>query len=198
MVNKMKKISLIITAFVLVALLASCSDGKTDNTTTQKATTSSVETTEKKENIVRIAVDKSNLEDPEAFAKEMEEYGAEVQDITGTNGYLLLFSREEHKKLLDEKKNDAIEKFKEYEDNEEHYVDSIEYDDDFRNLKIYVNKEMYEKTGSTTGNIVVASSALAYQMYLEQGQRTSVSVIYSETQEVVSTFTLPMNLNVAQ
>ena len=91
-----------------------------------------------------------------------------------------------------------MEKFKKYEDDESSYVDSVEYDEDFRNLKLFVNKEKYGESGSTTGNIVIASAALSYQMFLEDGQKVSVQVIYSDTQEVVSTFMLPMDLTVAQ
>ena len=86
--------------------------------------------------------------------------------------------------------------FKEYEENDEHYVDSVEFDDDFRNLKVYVDKDKYSSTATATSDIIVASAALSYQMFLEDGQKTVVEVVYSGTEEVVSTFSLPMNISI--
>ncbi len=195
----MKKISLVLLLVLLFSVFSSCGTG--EDTKSSTVDTSSPETTletTQENDIVRIAIDKNSLADPESFIQSMESYGAEVKDVTTTGGYLLLFSKDEHSKLLKDKKAEVLKKFKEYEENGEHYVDSIEYDDDFRNLKIYVNKSLYESTGSTTGNVVVASAALSYQMYLEEGQKTVVNIIYSGTEDIVSTFTLPMNLSVAQ
>ncbi len=195
--NLMRKILSSIALVLSVFLLASCSTGGSSDTPTDSDTTS-VETTEKQEEIVRIAVDKETLADAESFIQSMKDYGAEVNDISGADGYLLVFSKTEHEKLIKDKYDETVKKFKEYEDNEEHYVDTVEYDGDFRNLKIYVDKELYETTANTTSDIVVAAVALSYQLYLEDGQKTSVEVIYSGTDEVVSTFSLPINLSVAQ
>lgn len=193
----MKKVSLLISILLIVSLFTACGTQKVSDTTETSKTTT-VETTAKEEAIVRIAVDKSALADSESFIQSMKDYGAEVNDISGADGYLLVFSKSEHEKLLQDKYDETVKKFKEYEDNEEHYVDSVEYDEDFRNLKIYVDKELYDTTANTTSDIVVAAVALSYQIYLEDGQKTNVEVIYSGTEEVVSTFMLPMNLSVAQ
>lgn len=198
MVMQMRVLSLILILILSLTLLSACDTGteNSDGNTTENKT-SSVETTSG-EDAVRIGVDKKNLADPEGFIDNMKNYGAEVRDLTDAGGYLLLFSEDEHKKLLDDKKADVLKKFKDYEENQEHYVESIEYDDDFRNIKVYVDKDLYLTTGTTTGNVIVASAVLSYQMFLESGQKTNVEVIYSETEEVVSKFTLPMNLNVSQ
>lgn len=194
----MRVISVLLVLILSLTLFSACNT-KTENSNenTTENQTSSVETTSG-EDAVRIGVDKKNLADPESFIDNMKNYGAEVRDLTDAGGYLLLFSDEEHKKLLDDKKADVLKKFKDYEENQEHYVESIEYDEDFRNMKVYVNKELYSKTGTTTGNVIVASAVLSYQMFLESGQKTNVEVIYDGTEEVVSKFTLPMNLNISQ
>lgn len=194
----MRVISVLLVLILSLTLFSACNT-KTENSNenTTENQTSSVETTSG-EDAVRIGVDKKNLADPESFIDNMKKYGAEVRDLTDAGGYLLLFSDEEHKKLLDDKKADVLKKFKDYEENQEHYVESIEYDEDFRNMKVYVNKELYSKTGTTTGNVIVASAVLSYQMFLESGQKTNVEVIYDGTEEVVSKFTLPMNLNISQ
>lgn len=198
MVKQMRVLSVLLVLILSLTLFSSC-DTKTEkpNENTTENQTSSVETTSGEE-AVRIGVDKKNLADPESFIDNMKNYGAEVKDLTDAGGYLLLFSEEEHKKLLDDKKADVLKKFKDYEENQEHYVESIEYDEDFRNMKVYVDKELYSTTGTTTGNVIVASAVLSYQMFLESGQKTNVEVIYTGTEEVVSKFTLPMNLNISQ
>lgn len=192
MVSKMKKFALLIALVLVVSLFSACGSEIDVADTTQAVP----ETTE--EQLVRVSVSKSVLEDSEAFIKSMKKYGAEVNDINGADGYLFVFSKTEHKKLLEDKFNETVKKFAEYEDDENHYIDNIEYDEDFRNLTFYVDREIYDSTGSTTGNIVVASSALSYQIYLEDGQKTNVKVVYSDNEEVVTTFFLPMNLSVEQ
>ncbi len=169
-------------------------ESPTETTATQ---TTTVETTSAND-IVRVGVDKNSLADPENFINSMKDYGAEVKDMTDAGGYLLLFSKDEHKKLLADKKSEVLKKLKEYEENDEYYVDSIEFNDDFRNLTIYVDKDKYSMTGNTTGNVVVASVVLSYQMFLEDGQKTVVEVIYTGTEEVVSKFVLPMSLSIEQ
>jgi len=196
--EKMKNISIVLVLISVMVLFSAC-DSKieelpTDTTVTQ---TTAVETTSAND-IVRVGVDKNSLADPENFINSMKEYGAEVKDMTDAGGYLLLFSKDEHKKLLDDKKTEVLNKFKEYEENQDHYVDSVEFNDDFRNLTIYVDKDKYSATGSTTGNVVVASVVLSYQMFLEDGQKTVVEVIYTGTEEVASKFALPMNLSIEQ
>lgn len=192
----MKKLYLLLTLLLVVSSFTACGTRNTADETTAAQTT--VKETKTDEQNVRIAVDKSNLADEESFINSMKEYGAEVNSIEGANGYLLVFSKSEHEKLLEDKHKATVEKFKKYEDDESSYIESVEYDEDFRNLKLFVDKEKYGESGSTTGNVVIASAALSYQMFLEDGQKISVQVIYADTGEVVSAFMLPMDLTVAQ
>lgn len=196
--EKMKKISIILILVLMLVMFSACEseiEEPPKDTTETQATT---EETTSANDVVRVGIDKNSLADPEKFIDSMKDYGAEVKDMTDAGGYLLLFSKNEHKKLLDDKKSEVLKTLKEYEENEEHYVDSIEFNDDFRNLTIYVDKDKYASTGSTTGNVVVASAVLSYQMFLEDGQKTVVEVIYTGTEDVVAKFVLPMNLSVEQ
>lgn len=196
--EKMKKISIILILALVLVMFSACDSEKGDSSqNTTENQTSSVETTADSD-IVRLGVNKDALVDAESFLNEMKSYGAEVKDMSDAGGYLLLFSKDEHKKLLADKKSDVLKKFKEYEENQEHYVDSVEYDDDFRNLTIYVDKDKYSTGGTTTGDVVVASVVLTYQMFLEDGQKTVVKILYTGTEDVVSTFVLPMNLSLEQ
>ncbi len=196
--EEMKKISIILILVLMLVMFSACEseiEEPPKDTTETQATT---EETTSANDVVRVGIDKNSLADPEKFIDSMKDYGAEVKDMTDAGGYLLLFSKNEHKKLLDDKKSEVLKTLKEYEENEEHYVDSIEFNDDFRNLTIYVDKDKYSSTGSTTGNVVVASAVLSYQMFLEDGQKTVVEVIYTGTEDVVAKFVLPMNLSVEQ
>ncbi len=190
----MKKILLITTLVLVISLLTACGT-KTPVDTPDTTESTTVETTE---SFVKIGVQKASLADSESFVQSMKEYGAEVSDMSDAEGYWFTFSVTEHEKLLKDKYAETIKKFKEYEENEEHYIDTIEYDDDFRNLTFNVDKDLYDSNANGTSDIVIAATALAYQLYLEDGQKTFVKVVYSDTEEVVSTFTLPMNLSIEQ
>ncbi len=190
----MKKISLVITLLLIVSLLTACGT-KSPFDTSKLTETTTVETTEK---VVKIGVQKADLSDSENFVKKMKEYGAEVSDMNGAEGYWFTFSVAEHEKLLAEKHATVVKKFKEYEDNEEHYIDTIEYDKDFRNMTFNVDRDLYDSNANATTDLVIAAVALSYQIYLEDGQKTNVKVVYTGTEEVISSFTLPMNLSVLQ
>lgn len=195
MVNRMKKLSIILLIALVFTMFTACESKELDSSKETGINQTTEETTSDKD-VVKIGINKDSLAEPEVFIDNMENYGAEVKDMTDAGGYLLIFSKDEHKKLLDDKKSEVLKIFKEYEENDEHYVNSVEFDDDFRNLKVYVDKDKYSSTATATSDIIVASAALSYQMFLEDGQKTVVEVVYSGTEEVVSTFSLPMNISI--
>ena len=184
----MKRIALIISLVFIVSLLSACGtqNNNVEDTKVKNETTL--------QQVVEIEITKDTLADAEEFLKNMKEYGAEVEEKSDSNSYILIFSCEKHKKLLDDKYAETIKAFKEYENDENHYIDTIEYDEDFRNLVFNVNKDLYNANTDATNNILIGANALSYQMYLGTGQKTNVKVVYSGTEEVISTFTLPMNL----
>lgn len=192
----MKKIALIVTFALFVSLFSGCSTQENVEETTTKTSETTIQTTEEKN--VKISIKKESLAEPESFVDSMKAYGAKVKESEKSDEYTFVFSKSEHKELLKDKYDETIEKFKKYEDDPEHYIDTIEYDDDFRNLTLYVNKDLYDNGANSTSNMVIAATALAYQIYLESGQKTNVKVIYSGTEEIISQFVLPMNLSVAQ
>ncbi len=192
----MKKLTLIITLLFIVSLFTACGTQNTadDTETTETTVETTAEITE--EQNVEIELSKDALSDPESVLNDMKAYGAEVEE--NDNLYVFVFSKAEHQKLLDDKYAETTKKFKDYEDDETHYIDTIEYDEDFRNLVFKVNRDLYDASTNSMNNIVIAATALSYQMYLGTGQKTNVKVIYSETEEVISIFTLPMNLTTEQ
>ena len=182
----MKKISLLLSLVLIASLFSACGSG--DNTSAD--TTVTDETSQ--EQLVEIKVAKDSLADVDEFLGNMKSYGAEAKDSADGNSYVLTFTGEEHKKLLDDKRAEITKAFKGYEEDENHYIDSIEYDEDFRNLVFNVNKDLYNASTDETNNILIAAKVLIYQMYLGVEQKADVKVVYTGTEEEVKTFTLPI------
>lgn len=192
----MKKISLIVAIVLLVALFSGCGTQNNIDETTAKTTETTNQTTE--EQTVKISVKKETLAEPEGFVDNMEAYGAKVKESENSDEYVFVFSKSEHDKLLKDKLEETVARFKACEDDSEHYIDAVEYDEDFRNMTFYVNKKLYDKGTNSTNDMILAASALSYQLYLGSGQKTVVKVIYSDTEELVYQFVLPMSLSVSQ
>lgn len=178
-----------------VTLLSACG-GKGDTDTTSDDAVDNATTEAINENVV-IEIDKAALADVEAFSDDLKAYGADVTD--SENGGLLLceFTKDEYAIFIQEKHEETVKAFEDLEANTESYVEKVEYDDDFRNLKIYVNKESYDKKasasslGNTFNDYAIAAKAIVYQMYLTDGQHTITEIYYTGTEEPISRFSLP-------
>ena len=190
MVSAMKKLSLLLCLVLVVGLLAGCGTESGNDDTTTPATT------EEKAADVTITVKKETVVEVDEFVKDMESFGAEVKNEENDDSLFFTFSDTEYKKLLDAKKKECLDNFKVVEEDPDNYVEKIEYDDNFRNITISVNKEMYDVIDSMTSEYAVAANALAYQIYINENQYTDVSVVYTGTETVVSSFSLPVNINI--
>ncbi len=178
----------------MLGMFSAC-DASKENTltdTTENQTTTA-ETTEEKLSDVTISIKKDSVVDSEDFIQGMKAYGAEVSNKEESDSLYFTFSSDEYKKLLDDKHKECVDKFKEFEDDQNNYVEKVEFDENFRNLTISVNKELYDVTDSTVREYAVAATALSYQLYINEAQHTNVKLVYSETKEEVSAFSLPMN-----
>ena len=187
MVSKMKKIALILSLILLISLLSACGteDELPADTTVTNSTTQAQN--------VEIEISKDTLAEAEEFLKNMESYGAEVKDEADSNSYILTFSAEEHQKLLDDKYAETIKAFKEFENDQNNYVEKVEFDNNFRNITISVNRELYDVISSEVREYAVGAKALAYQLYANEEQHTNIKIVYSETEELVGEFEMPIN-----
>lgn len=153
-----------------------------------------------KTKVVNIDIDKKTLEnnatifyqfDEATFLKEMQEYGARVNQSEDGENYNLVFSEAQYYNLLNDKYNQiaSIYSYYEYADTYQ-VIRKVEFDEDFRNLKIYIDKELWEVMAydCTEG---VASQAYSYQMFLEDGIGVNVEVINNKTNNVYNSYTLP-------
>lgn len=107
---------------------------------------------------------------------------------TETNEYTLQMTEEAYKKLKAVKSKEVLNGFEEIKSNAENYVTEIEYDDDFRNIKVTADREkLPEGSISILDNTVlkIISYAMAYQIYTVDGQKLKITVICSDNEEVV-------------
>ena len=192
MVNRMKKLSLLLSLIFVVCLFTGCNTENGGETTTEPT----VETTEEKASDVTISIKKDTVVDADDFIQGMKDYGAEVNNKEESDSFFFTFSNTEYKKLLDDKHKECVDEFKKIENAQENYIEKVEFDDNFRNLTISVNKDLYDVTDSINGEYGVAAIALSYQLYINEAQHTNVKVVYSGTEDVVSTFSLPMNFSI--
>mgnify|MGYP003292710498 CR=1 FL=1 len=154
-----------------------------------------------KATVVNIDIDKKTLEnnttlgyqfDEALFLKEMQEYGAKVNQSADGEKYDLIFSEAQYNNFLKDKYNqiasyyNTIEKY----DHEYAVIKKVEFDKSFRNLKIYINKELWEVMAHDP-IAGVASQAYSYQMFLEDGIGVNVEVINSKTNKTHHTYELP-------
>ncbi|MBE6748667.1 MAG: hypothetical protein E7557_05490 [Ruminococcaceae bacterium] len=112
-----------------------------------------------------------------------------------TNEYTLQMTEEAYKKLKEIKSKDAIKSFDEIKNDTENYVTDINYDDDFRNIKVIADREkLPEGSISVLDDVVlkIVSQAMAYQIYTVEGQNVKISVICSDNEEVVFETAFPI------
>ena len=130
--------------------------------------------------------------DEETFLKEMKEYEARVIQANDGTKYSVAFSESQFNKYLTDKYNQVSAYYNSFKDDDDEYavIKKVEFDENFRNLKIYINKELWEVMAydCTEG---VASQAYAYQMFLEDGIGVNVEVINNKTNNVYNSYTLP-------
>ncbi len=130
--------------------------------------------------------------DEASLLKEMEEYKARVNQPKNSENISLTFSESQYKKYLTDKYNQVSAYYNSIKNDDDEYavVKKVEFDKDFRNLKIYINKKLWEVMAwdCTEG---VASQAFFYQMFLEDGIGVNVEVINYKTNKVYYSYTLP-------
>ena len=191
----MKKLSLLLALLLVVGSLCACGNaGGTSPTTTTKAP----ETTEEQLPDVTLAFQKDQIADEAIFVGELEKYGGEVVDMSDAGGgYMCTFTNDEYKRLMTDKHAATVKALKEYENTETGYIERIVYNEDFRDLNLYVNREKYDSADADFTVYAVSAQVLAYKIYLGEGQRTFVKVFYADTEEEITSFSMPMNIELS-
>ena len=154
-----------------------------------------------KATVVNINIDKKTLEnnttlgyqfDEALFLKEMQEYGAKVNQSADGEKYDLIFSEAQYNNFLKDKYNQIASYYNSIEKDDHEYavIKKVEFDKSFRNLKIYINKELWEVMAHDP-IVGVASQAYSYQMFFKDGIGVNVEVINYETNKTHHTYELP-------
>jgi len=184
-VSFMKKVFLIISLVLLLSVLCSCGAQNADTTTTQPPTTEAPQD-------VKIEFERALIAD--SVITSMEGYGAETTFSEDEKIVTFTFSPEEHEKMLKDKYDEVVAHFNEVQESEDTYIEKIEFIEDFRELKVFVNRESY-LLGEDHGAYIefnVAGYALHYQQFLGQGQKTFVKVLYSDNEEEITSYNRPI------
>ena len=187
--NFMKKISLLLVFVIMLTAFVGCADNTDSETTTQPVS-------ETQENIVTVSVNKDLVADETEFLTGI----SEIDGITSTadaNFYVLKMSQETYAELLDVKKKVVIDEFEKIS-SEISYIEKIDYNEHFREINIYVDRQGYDAADYNARQLNVltigATAMGKYQMFLTKGQKTFVKVLYSDTGETAYTMQLPIQM----
>ncbi len=186
---------IIMLAFSSIFFLSGCSSKK-DADTTAPTTTEA-----QSEKSITLTIGRN------AFSDDFDEaaFYAGLDDIGGvsyskdesTSVYILIMSETSYNYLRKVKSREVTDAFEKVIADTTNYVENIKYNDDFREITIYADRDKFPAKSVNTLEITavtVAASAMAYQIYTIDGQNTNVKVLYSDTSEVATQFMLPMSL----
>lgn len=184
----MKKLALLLALLVVVCSLCACG-GSTEEPT---ETTAPETTTDE----VVIRIRKDLIVDTDEFKTDMQKY--EGVSVSETDELILLtMNSASYDKLVEAKHEEAVKAYDALKTQEGSFVDNIVYDENFRDVKVYVNREKYDAVSHNSMEYVTyAANALVYQMYLPNGQQCKVQMIYADTEEVIGTTTLPNQVEI--
>ncbi len=185
----MKKLLLLLCLVMLICSLCACSgDADAENT-------EPVEESVTVDDVVNISFDKDEFVDYKKFIKESEGYEG-VTCEEGDTTIVLTMDSASYAKLLEAKQKEAVEAYDKLVKEEGSYIEKFDYDDNFREVKCYVNRELYEAAdvNTTMAVIELGGVALAYQQYHVHGKNTIISLIYADNEEVIATVKLPAEL----
>ncbi len=186
----MKKISLFLCLILMLTLLTSCTDKKdvSENTTDVNSTSVSQE-----QNVV-IHIKKDLVDETEFLTYVSEFDGLKVtsDDVF----HILTMSQETYTKLLKSKAQSVYDTYDSMI-TEGGYIQKFEYGKDFRTVKVIVDRESFDTISKETQRlelITIGAHAMSYQMFLTEGQKTTVTAVYSDTNEEAMVISLPITV----
>ena len=130
--------------------------------------------------------------DKEAFLAENPK--VESIRINEDGSVTLTMTKKNHREILKEMKTSIDAAFAEFAaPNEDNYIKAIEASDDYREIAIKVDREMYESTFDFTSYLVGISDGM-YQLYAGEEFHVVVTVLDAETGDTITTVVLPDEL----
>lgn len=185
-----KYVSLLLAISIVFTVFVGCNKAPetTETESTTKAETASV----------TVQIDGSRF--TEEFSEE--DFYSELNSVEGlfhtkneeTKQYTLTMTETAYKELKELKSKPVLEGFDTVKNNAENYVTDIKYDEDFRNLIIFADREKTPEEIADFDDtlVLVMGYAMVYQMYTVEGQSVKITVVDSESEEVLKTVSYPM------
>ena len=184
----MKKISLILVLVILLTTFAACGDNSEIETTTQPVS-------ETQTDVVTVSVNKELVADETMFLTDISEFDG-ITVANNDNFYVLTMSQDTYVTFLKSKAQSVYASFDEIIAKGS-FVKDISYNEDFRAIKVIVERNAFDAIGKDTQRlqlITIGAYAMSYQMFLTEGQKTTVTAVYSDTQEEAMLISLPITV----
>ena len=187
----MKKIIALFLSLCLICVaFAGCGEAS-DSTKTESTTKAEAASITLKIDGNKFSDDFSEIE----FYEELDAIeGIFYTKNTEADEYTLTMTETAYKKLKSIKSEPVKENFNAVISNEENYVTDIKYNDDFRNIKVFAQKEKLPESFTDFDETLLAimGSAMAYQIYTKEGQSVTITVSDAETEEVIKEVSYPV------
>lgn len=184
----MKKIALFLVLALMLTAFVGCGDNTEVETTTQTVS-------ETKAEVVTISVNKDLVADETEFLTSISEF----EGITVSNNdvfYVLSMSQDIYVSFLKSKAQSVYDNFDAIVD-KDGFVKDIKHNEDFRTITVLVDREGFDAIGKDSQRlqlITIGAYAMSYQMFLESGQKTTVTAVYTDTNEEAMVITLPITV----
>ena len=192
MKNMKKFLTLLLAILLSVTIFVGCNKPPEANETesTTKAETASI----------KVVIDGNK------FSDDFSEIGfyEELDSIEGlfhtknneTNEYTLTMTESAYKELKDIKSKPVKDAYIDIINDADNYVTDIKYDDDFRNVKVYAEKDKVPEEFSDFDAtlIKIMGSAMAYQIYTIEGQSVNITVFDAQNEDILKTVSYPVVL----
>lgn len=182
----MKKIALLLAVLMVLCAFVSC-----DKTTEEPTTT---ETTQAQPENVVIHI-KKDLVDETTFLVSISEFEG-ISVASDDTFHILTMSQGTYVTFLKAKAQEVYDMFDEIIAAGS-FVENIDYNENFRTIKVIVDRDGFDAIGKDTQRVqlmTIGAYAMSYQMFLEEGQKTTVMAIYSDTEEEAMVMSLPITM----
>ena len=171
---------------MVLCAFASCNKA-TDEPTTTEATQAQPE-----EVVIHI---NKNLVDETSFITAISEFEG-IKVTSDDTFHILTMSQATYITFLKAKAQDVYDAFDQFVAAGS-FIEDINYNENFRTVKVIVDRDGFDAIGKDTQRVqlmTIGAYAMSYQMFLEDGQKTTVIAVYSDTQEEAMVMTLPITM----
>ena len=192
----MKRVLAILLMAVMIVTFVACSAQKTDNIKDNNSTEpSKSDIVDEKLLTVDITIPASMFDEDnpatEELTEEQKEQGFKSAKLNDDGSVTYTMSKSAFKEFKETTKQATIETLDSL--NQDYpCVVSTDYNDDFSEVKIYVNKSEYENGMNFMMLVQVGFSANIYQTYTNETVLSNVSVIDKDTNETLNSATYPV------